>query len=143
MPTDEPKPIEVFSTFSAWDQLAPHEWRGAVWAAVDVNVERVPWVAEARRTFRTVAREQITDQQWRAIDEVTHEVTNASVAAAALMGFALARTWPERIEDLATWTARAWEYANLSDNPTTLKEWQDAHSHAQPMVEVHEPEDGA
>jgi hypothetical protein len=137
MSNEEPTPAQqLYSTFTAWDMLNPHDWRSAVWSIVAANWRKAPAVLRAQRERREALRAEITDRQWRAPEAFVGEAENAAVEAAALLGFALARTWPERIADLADWPARAWSYAQLSESVATLDQWKAAHAGTLPMVPV-------
>ena len=108
-----PDKITVPSTFAAWSELEPLEWRSAVWAVVDQLYPHAPEVlaAEAQRQelFATALDPVLRDD----LDGSVREVINSASQAAAVLGFALARTWPAQPEDLPAWAERAWDYAAL------------------------------
>ena len=96
-----------------WQDGVPRTWQQAaeilgqdlfpadiVWA-----VQRLEACAEFLKGF--------PGEEWNRVGEAILDLHMAAAGFVARLGFGLARTWPESVEDLQTWVRRAWEEGDL------------------------------
>lgn len=69
------------------------------------------WDEAYQATIKAVGGEEVLYP----LLDASHRQISRFWGLAYRLGFALARTWPENIDQFDVWFARAWEFADLSD----------------------------
>lgn len=116
---------------SIWQQLggsAGDDWRSLVYAVGDTMDERSAPLHAVRDLEAAVARvaARHADLGGELHDRV-NEAKTAIYDAALVLGVALARTWPDRLEDLDRWPDRALALAELeAERPSSTPHVQPA-----------------
>jgi hypothetical protein len=101
-----------------WRQIGSstsEDWRGFVYAAGYAADERSAPLHVVRDLEAVLARVSARDAELgRELREVVLEAKTAIYDTALVLGVALARTWPDRLEDLDAWSDRALALADLA-----------------------------
>lgn len=102
------------STFEIWEvvRFTAGDWPSLIARIAEETYElrgRDPKVIDAWRAILD-AIEPLDQKLMLRAEEAEHEQRWDAVKWATLVGFALARTWPDRIEELDGWTERALAY---------------------------------
>ncbi len=109
---------ELRSLWTAWAVMPEFEtpdWRLAVELTGRLAVNRIATAVEKqKRLSALVERIASVDQQLAfEVEDAAMSVFDYAVEKCTLIGYALARTWPDGIESLASWPDRALYYAGL------------------------------
>jgi hypothetical protein len=112
MPTQTAKPLD---TFAALLHPAPTDWRAALALAVEPIVSAHLADSPEKTAYDAVLERLrgIDPQLMLEVEAEAGELRYQAIVAGALVGYALARTWPARLEDYAGWLQAAAAYAEL------------------------------
>lgn len=103
------------SVWSHMGEMHDTDWQAMVEAAAFAAEELVPQLPEDLAVEALIARVRPADPALAdRLDDGAANLTARVFADAAVIGFALARTWPARIEDLEQWPRRALAYGGLA-----------------------------
>ena len=104
-----------------WDQFGSStdgDWRSIVYAAGYAADERSAPLHVVRDLEAALQRVEALDADLgRALRDVVLEAKTAIYDTALVLGVALARTWPDRFEDLDAWPDRALAFADIPIDP--------------------------
>ena len=98
-----------YSTFGAWRELQPKGWQRAIHDAAVFPYYVLPQVLEQRRIVAGLldALHDQEPQRFLELDSEINRLAYLSLGVGAVLGYALAHTWPAGIEDLDGWIDRA------------------------------------
>ncbi len=113
------------SVFAAWYRSQPTEWRSAVAAIIDQCWIVYPPANEANSAVNDELR-KLPEGTRDTLEELLLPLYEAIAEGAAIMGYALAKTWPSSLEELHGWMERAAVYGRLDTPALTVKQAQNA-----------------
>lgn len=99
--------VTLSNPFEAWGEYTTDTtWQGAIGDIVEMNLGRNETVRACVKRFGDEHPEVDLDHL---------PMIAVVVRYAATLGYALARTYPDGIEDMVAWVERAWAYGELGE----------------------------
>jgi hypothetical protein len=99
------------TTFAIWNAEGsrPETWQHALQVIVAQAWEQAPERKALADRLETLLErlQEIDGCPWQEVEAICGDLEIAARDHATVMGWALAQTWPSRLEDLATWPERA------------------------------------
>jgi hypothetical protein len=111
----------TFTPWEAWQQLTPGNWRKAVrYLALVITSEQSATSGDYRLLEEYIA--EVRRGDWHKGDRMADRLIGAwsdALETGALVGYALARTYPSPLEEFEDWPRRALELAGLPIRETS------------------------